>query len=113
PWLKIGENLSYSYTNGNGANTTSTGSGAIFTALAYPRNITPYTADGKYSGMPLAYAGAYGDLYNPVANLYRMDDRTPVTNININPYAEVRLTKHLSFRSNFAITKSFSDRKTF
>jgi TonB-linked SusC/RagA family outer membrane protein len=113
PWLKIGENLSYTYTNGNGANTTSPYTGAIFTALGYPTNITPYTADGAFSGMPLAYAGSYGDLANPVAILKRLDDRNPVNNININPYAEVRITKDLLFRSNFAITKSFNDRKTF
>lgn len=113
PWLKIGENLSYTYTNGNGANTTSPYTGAIFTALGYPTNITPYTVDGAFSGMPLAYAGSYGDLANPVAILKRLDDRNPVNNININPYAEVRITKDLLFRSNFAITKSFSDRKTF
>jgi len=113
PWLKIGENLSYTFTDGNGANTTSPYTGAIFTALGYPRNITPYTADGSFSGMPLAYAGSYGDLANPVAILQRLDDHTPVSNININPYAEIHITKDLLFRSNFAITKSFSDQKTF
>ncbi|SEW03522.1 TonB-linked outer membrane protein, SusC/RagA family [Chitinophaga sp. YR573] len=113
PWLKIGENLSYTYTNGNGANTTSPYTGAIFTALGYPRNITPYTADGSFSGMPLAYAGSYGDLANPVAILTRLDDHTPVSNINLNPYAEIHITKDLLFRSNYVITKSFSDQKTF
>ncbi len=113
PWLKIGENMSFTYTNGNGANTTSPYTGAIFTALGYPRNITPYTATGAFSGMPTDYAGSYGDLANPVAILTRMDNKTPVTNININPYAEVKITKDLVFRSNFAITKSFSDQKNF
>lgn len=113
PWLKIGENMSFTYTNGNGANTTSPYTGAIFTALGYPRNITPYTATGAFSGMPSDYAGSYGDLANPVGILTRMDNKTPVTNININPYAEVKITKDLIFRSNFAITKSFSDQKNF
>ncbi|SFD20067.1 TonB-linked outer membrane protein, SusC/RagA family [Chitinophaga sp. CF118] len=113
PWLKIGENLSYTYTNGNGANTTSPYTGAIYTALGYPTNVTPYTATGAFSGMPVAYAASYGDLANPVAILSRLDDHKPVNNININPYAEVRITKNLLFRSNFAITKSFSDQKTF
>jgi len=60
PWLKIGENLSYTYTNGNGTNTTSPYTGVIFTALGYPRNITPYNPDGSFSGFPQQYAGAYG-----------------------------------------------------
>jgi len=113
PWLKIGENLSFTYTNGNGANTTNPYTGAIFTALGYPRNITPYTSTGAFSGMPSAYAGSYGDLANPVAILTRMDNKTPVSNININPYAEIKLTKDLLFRSNFSVTKSFSDQKNF
>ncbi|WP_145710288.1 SusC/RagA family TonB-linked outer membrane protein [Chitinophaga japonensis] len=112
-WLKIGENLSYTYTNGNGANTTSPYTGAIFTALGYPRHITPYNPDGSFSGMPEQYAGAYGDLANPVAILQRLDSKTPVSNININPYAEIQLTKDLLFRSNFAVTKSFSNAKDF
>lgn len=113
PWLKIGENLSYTYTNGNGTNTTSPYTGVIFSALGYPRNVTPYQPDGSFSGMPAQYAGAYGDLANPVAILLRTDYRNPTNNININPYAEIQLTKDLMFRSNFAATKSFNNNKTF
>ncbi|PWV48131.1 TonB-dependent receptor [Chitinophaga sp. S165] len=113
PWLKIGENLSFTYTNGNGANTTSPYTGAIFTALGYPRHITPRTPTGAFSGMPIDYAGSYGDLANPVAILTRMDNKTPETAIVINPYAELSLTKDLAFRSNFSFTKSFSDQKNF
>ena len=113
PWLKIGENLSYTYTNGNGTNTTSPYTGVIYTALGYPRNITPYTATGAFSGMPEQYAGAYGDLANPVAILQRLDYKEPVNNINLNPYAEIQLTKDLLFRSNFAVTKSFDNTKSF
>jgi TonB-linked SusC/RagA family outer membrane protein len=112
-WLKVGENLSFTYDDGNGANTTSPYSGAIFTALGYPRQVTPRTATGTYSGLPVAYAGAYGDIANPVATLERMDNRTPVTVINVNPYAEVYLTKDLTFRSNLSFTKRFRDNKNF
>lgn len=113
PWLKIGENMSYTYTNGNGANTTSPYAGAIFAALGYPRNITPYQPDGSYSGMPEGISKAYSDLANPVALLQRVDLKNPVNNININPYIEVKPIKDLLFRSNFVITKSFTDTKNF
>lgn len=113
PWLKVGENLSYTYTNGNGANTTSPYSGVIFTALSYPRNVTPYTEDGAFSGMPPAHAGSYGDITNPVATLMRLDDRRPENQITINPYAEIKLMKDLTFRSNFNMTRTFTDQKTF
>jgi TonB-linked SusC/RagA family outer membrane protein len=112
-WLKIGENMSFTYNDGNGANTTSPYTGVIFTALGYPTNITPYTANGGFSGMPIDYAGSYGDLANPVATLKRLDAHTPTSNITINPYAEIRFNKSFLFRSNIAFTKSFSDQKTF
>jgi TonB-dependent starch-binding outer membrane protein SusC len=113
PWFKIGENLSYTYTNGNGTNTTSPYTGAIYTALGYPRNVKPYNADGSFAGMPAAYAGSYGDLANPLSILLRADSHSPTNNINLNPYFEVRFTKDFFFRSNYAVTKSFTDSKTF
>lgn len=112
-WLKVGENLSLSYTNGNGANTTSAYTGAIISAIFYPPHIRPYTEDGAFSGLPQKYAGAYGDVINPVAYLQRIDYKTPETKININPYAEVRILKGLTFRSNLSVTKSFRDAKNF
>lgn len=113
PWLKIGENLSLTYTNGNGANTTSAYTGAIISAIFYPPHIRPYTSTGAFSGLPEKYSGAYGDVINPVAYLQRIDARAPETKININPYAELRIANGLTFRSNLAITKSFRDAKTF
>ncbi|MGE7773822.1 SusC/RagA family TonB-linked outer membrane protein [Chitinophaga sp. NPDC101104] len=113
PWLKIGENMTMSVTDGNGANTTSAYTGAIISAIFYPPHIRPYTADGGFSGLPAQYAGAYGDVINPVAYLQRIDSKSPETKIFFNPYADINLTKGLVFRSSFSITKSFRDAKTF
>ncbi len=77
PWLKIGENMTMSVTDGNGANTTSAYTGAIISAIFYPPHIRPYAADGSFSGLPAQYAGAYGDVINPVAYLQRLDQRSP------------------------------------
>ena len=113
PWLKIGENMTMSVTDGNGANTTSAYTGAIISAIFYPPHIRPYTADGGFSGLPAQYAGAYGDVINPVAYLQRIDSKVPETKIFFNPYADINITKGLVFRSSFSITKSFRDAKTF
>ncbi|WP_205903367.1 hypothetical protein, partial [Pseudomonas viridiflava] len=79
PWLKVGENLSYSSTNGNGANTSNDYTGALLSAVYYPRNGTPYNADGSFAGLPGGqYAGDYGDIVNPVAELKRIDINNPV-----------------------------------
>lgn len=113
PWFKVGENLSYTFDDGTGANTTSPYTGAIYTALGYPRNVAPYNADGTFAGMPAAYAGSYGDLANPVAILLRADSHSPQNAIILNPYAEIKFTKDLYFRSNYSITKTFIDNKVF
>ncbi|NIG55088.1 TonB-dependent receptor [Chitinophaga sp. Cy-1792] len=113
PWLKIGENLSYAYSNGNGANTTSAYTGAILTALYYTPSVSPYQPDGSFSGLPVKFAGAYGDVINPVAYLQRLDSKKPKSFLLINPYVEVKLPANLTFRSNLAINKVFDNEKTF
>lgn len=114
PWLKVGENLSYSSTNGNGANTSSDYTGALLSAIYFPANGTPYNADGSFAGSPGGiYAGDYGDIVNPVAELQRLDINNPVNVLVVNPYATLQLAKGLSFRSNLSITKSSSQFKSF
>ncbi len=113
PWMKIGENMVYNFTNGTGANTGSPYTGAILSAIFYPPSVAPYTADGSYAGLPAQYAGAYGDVINPVAYLKRLDAQNPTSNYFFNPYVEIKLLKNLNFRSNLAFTKSFSNYKEF
>jgi len=113
PWLKVGENMIYNYTNGTGANTASPYTGALLTAIFYPANVAPYNADGSFAGLPAQYSGAYGDVINPVAYLKRLDVKNPTNNYFINPYAEIKLMRNLNFRSNLALTRSFSNFKQF
>lgn len=114
PWLKVGENLSYSSTDGNGANTSSDYTGALLSAIYYPTNGTPYNADGSFAGLPGGqYAGDYGDIVNPVAELQRIDINNPVNILVANPHATVQMAKGLTFRSNLSITKTTSAYKSF
>ncbi len=115
PWLKLGENLSFSRTNGNyNVSTTNDAyTGAILSAIYYPPNVAPYNPDGSFAGLPAQYAGAYGDVINPVAYLLRKDDKNPINTLVANPYAEIRLLRGLVFRSNFAYTLNFSTEKEF
>lgn len=113
PWLKVGENLSYSSTNGNGANTSSDYTGALLSAIYYPTNGTPYNADGSFAGLPGPYPGDYGDIINPVAELMRIDLNNPVNVLVVNPYINIQLAKGLMFRSNLSITKSNNRYKSF
>jgi TonB-linked SusC/RagA family outer membrane protein len=113
--LRIGENLSYSITNGQGANTTSAYTGPILTAIFYPPNATIYKEDGsgKFGGVPEQYPSAYGDVINPVAYLKRLDSNNPVTNLFANPYLEWEIIDGLRFRSNWGYTRRVSNTKQF
>jgi len=113
PWLKIGENMFYSNTNGNTGNTTSGYTGAIISALFYPPSVPVYNESGGFSGLPAQYAGAYGDVINPIAYLKRLDVDNPVQTINVNPYVEVSFSKDLKFRSSVAVTKGSTFYKEF
>lgn len=114
PWLKVGENVSFSSTNGQGANTSSDYTGALLSAIYYPSNATPYQPDGSFSGLPGGeYAGDYGDIINPVAELMRTDVDRPENILMINPYAVIDLAKGLNFRSNLSVTKGFYHNRIF
>jgi TonB-dependent starch-binding outer membrane protein SusC len=113
--VRVGENISYSYWDGQTGNTSSAYTGAIMTALYYPANATVYREDGsgKFGGVPELYSNAYGDLINPVAYLKRLDSHTPTSTLLVNPYLEVDIIKGLKFRSNWGITHIRRNYKQF
>ena len=112
-WLKVGENISFSSTNGQGANTSSDYTGALLSAIYYPANASPYNPDGSFAGLPGPFPGDYGDIVNPVAELMRLDVNKPENVLVVNPYAVVNLAKGLTFRSNLSVTKGFFNSTIF
>lgn len=115
PNFTIGENLSYSLTNGQSANTSSGYTGAILAAIFYPPNATVYREDGsgQFGGVPEKYIGSYGDVINPVAYLKRLDNRNPISTILINPYAEWEIISGLKVKSNWGYTRIQDNAKEF
>lgn len=107
PNFTIGENLSYSLTDGQSANTANAYTGAILAAIFYPPNATIYREDGsgQFGGVPEKYIGSYGDVINPVAYLKRLDNRNPISTVLINPYAEWEIVSGLKFKSNWGYTR--------
>src|SRR6218665_4057896 len=102
-YLKIGENIAMSLNNGQDANTTDGQEGVMVMALFYPPHVPVYDANGNFSGLPEEYAGSYSDIFNPVANLKRLDISNPVTTLFFNPYAEIKICKGLKFKSNLGM----------
>ncbi|MBF4516875.1 SusC/RagA family TonB-linked outer membrane protein [Flavobacterium sp. ANB] len=115
PNFTVGENLSYSLTNGQSANTSSGYTGAILAAVFYPPNATIYREDGsgQFGGVPEKYIGSYGDVVNPVAYLKRLDNRNPISTILINPYAEWEIVPGLKVKSNWGYTRIQDNAKDF
>ncbi|KUJ61226.1 SusC/RagA family TonB-linked outer membrane protein [Flavobacteriaceae bacterium CRH] len=115
PNFTIGENLSYSLTNGQSANTSNGYTGAILAAIFYPPNATVYREDGsgQFGGVPEKYIGSYGDVINPVAYLKRLDNRNPISTILINPYAEWEIIPGLKVKSNWGYTRIQDNAKEF
>jgi TonB-dependent starch-binding outer membrane protein SusC len=115
PSLTVGESLNYSLTNGQSGKTSDAYTGAILTALLYTPSATVYRQDGSglYGGTPERNPSAYGDLINPVAYLNRLDVKNPISNILINPYAEWKITKSLTFRSNWSYNYTQNNLKQF
>ncbi|MDJ1472010.1 TonB-dependent receptor [Cytophagaceae bacterium DM2B3-1] len=113
--VKVGENLSYSLNNGQGANTFDSYVGPIIGSIYYPPNATVYREDGSglFGGVPEQYPASYGDVVNPVAYLKRLDNKNPVSNLLINPYLEWEIISGLKFRSNWAYTRINDDTKRF
>lgn len=113
--VTIGENLSYSLSNGQSGNTSSAQEGSILTAIFYPPNATIYREDGsgRFGGVPEKYSGSYGDVINPVAYLKRLDVDNPVNEVMLNPYLEWDIIPGLKFRSNWSYTRIKNDLKRF
>ncbi|MFB9076705.1 SusC/RagA family TonB-linked outer membrane protein [Flavobacterium procerum] len=111
----IGENFSYSLTNGQTANTANAYTGAILAAIFYPPNATVYREDGsgQFGGVPEKYIGSYGDVVNPVAYLKRLDNRNPISTVLINPYAEWEVIPGLKLKTNWGYTRIQDNAKDF
>lgn len=114
--LTIGENVNITHTDGNGINTSSSYSGAIINAMYMPSAAPIYDEFGKFHGVApegSAFAGAYGDVYNPVALLLRPSVKNPSTQINANSFLNYDIIEGLKFRSSFSIDLLKQENKTF
>ncbi len=114
--ITIGQNMYVTHEEAIGANTSSGYSGVIINAMYMPSAAPVYDDEGNFHGVAPEdsdYAGAYGDVYNPVALLLRPTTKNPVTNINANVYGQWEILDGLQYKSAFAITQNKSDYKSF
>ncbi|NJO88793.1 MAG: SusC/RagA family TonB-linked outer membrane protein, partial [Chloroflexia bacterium] len=114
--LLIGENFYAVNQEAIGTNTSSPYSGTIINAVYMPSAASVYDEEGNFHGVApegSVYAGAYGDVYNPVALLLRPTTKNPITNIDGNIYGEYAILKGLKFRSSFSLSQRNYEYKKF
>lgn len=103
--------------NAAGANTSSSYSGAIISALYMPSAAPVYDENGMFHGVVpqdlREFAGAYGDVYNPMGLLLRPTVNNPVTNINANTYLSYEIVPGLAFKSTFGYNVLKRETKIF
>lgn len=115
--ITVGENFYFSRTNGVGTNASSSYSGSIINALYMPSAAPVYDENGQFHGVVpydlSQFAGAYGDVYNPVGLLLRPTTNNPTNNFNSNTYLNYEIIPGLSFRSTFGYTISNAESRQF
>ncbi|MEH0154471.1 TonB-dependent receptor [Limibacter armeniacum] len=115
--IEVGENVYFSHTNAVGTNSTSSYSGSIINAIYMPSAAPVYDENGNFHGVvPESlsdYAGAYGDVYNPVGQLLRPTVDNPVNYLNSNTYFKYDILDGLTFKSTLSASVSSSKYKKF
>ncbi len=114
--IKVGQNLYVTHEEAIGTNTSSSYSGVIINAMYMPSAAPVYNDEGNFHGVAPQgsdYAGAYGDVYNPVALLLRPTTTRPSTNINANVFGEWEIIKGLKYKSTYSLTQEKREYKKF
>ncbi|TXE07192.1 TonB-dependent receptor [Seonamhaeicola algicola] len=115
--ITIGENVYFSQTEALGTNTSSGYSGAIINAIYMPAAAPVKDENGLFHGVVpfnlAQFAGAYGDVYNPMALLLAPTRTRPSTYINANAYLNYEIIEGLNFKTNFSYATTHNKSKTF
>jgi len=103
-WLKVGMNMYGDYSNSRGPRVASY-EGILQTAINWPTTSSPYKADGSQNNLfPIGGLAAY----NPVGYINDVNNVTQTMTNNLQVYADFKITKDLSFRSQFGVRFSES-----
>lgn len=110
-WLKIGSTIGAARTNQNiglGSNT-----GIVYNALSSAPDNPIYNADGSFAGPSLDAGGLAQGTVNPVAQALSLTNTLLSNNINGSMYADLRILKDLSLRSELNGDFNWSEAQTF
>ncbi|NHN24876.1 TonB-dependent receptor [Flavobacterium jejuense] len=119
--VTVGENVYFSRSAANGfAETSGNTQGVITNAMQFPSAAPVYDSDGNFSGtVPsdrpdlLTYAGAYGDIYNPVALLIRPTTASPTSYLKANTFLKYNIIEGLNFTTTYSYGLTNENYKRF
>ncbi|MDO6736704.1 TonB-dependent receptor [Wenyingzhuangia sp. 2_MG-2023] len=115
--INIGENVYLSRSEAYGTNTDNPYSGTIINAIYMPSASPTRYADGSFAGTApedlSQFAGAYGDVYNPLALLLRPNKKSPSTYLVANMYLKYDILDNFSFKTNYSFLYREVNRKEF
>lgn len=96
--LKIGENLSLSYTTNTSVTNNSVNSGVLYDAIKFPSISPVYDINGNFAGSPL------NDAWNPLGALNRnRNNKAKGLDIFGNVYADLLVLKGLHLKTNVGL----------
>lgn len=110
-WFKVGSTIGAGRTNQNvglGSNT-----GIVYNALSSAPDNSVYEADGSFSGPSLDAGGLAQGTVNPVAQALSLTNTLLSNNINGSAYADLRIFKDLTLRSELNGDFNWSEAQTF
>ncbi|SHJ00952.1 TonB-linked outer membrane protein, SusC/RagA family [Arenibacter nanhaiticus] len=115
--LTLGENVYFSHTESVGTNTSSGYSGTILNAIYMPSAAPIYDDQGAFHGVApynlSQFAGAYGDVYNPMSLLLRPTTTSPTRFMNANVFLDYKILNGLKFKTSYAYSTSQNNYKSF
>lgn len=130
-WLTFSQRVSYKYSNGQGGVSNSSHTGVIASAMFYPRSATVYEMDkeGNYVldangnrtfggtvpvwAKDLGVAGTFGEVQNPVASLFRLNQDRPSNTIYSTSSFLIKPIEHLSIKSDISLNGYFNRYESF
>lgn len=106
--LKVGENLSVSYTTDRYVTNNSALGGLLYAAYKFPSIVPVYDNTGDFGGNTL------NDIQNPLGALYRGKDNKPQTiGVFGNVFAELAIWKGISFRSDIGLNYATTSARNY
>ncbi len=109
--IRVGENITYSNTNGNSPNTQSTQTGLVWSAIRFNPAIPVKNPDGSWGTSQAS--NDLGDINNPVTTATENPSYNKNDRLLANGFAELEIIKGLTLRANYGFDQNIGESNYF